>query len=960
KPGELHLFSELIKQVRKEQGECHGYCMGHAKSLADKINQGGMTRAHVVWGYFNIYDMPGQDMNGNYQPTTYAFPAHSWVETEDGWVIDPFPEGVVAASPAIHQLIDELSGGVMIDKNSERAHEYYAGIWNDAVDWEAFEPSKDNPFEIAVKNYALLQKEKRAEVRSAGIDDLLPGQMGKLKGMRVFDGDEKMTALFKKAKVERVAVSRKTEAGLYVPTPGRILDKFIGLLKAQEIKKKRKPLVILDAGSGQGEAAIQMANALAAKRYRFQVIGIEYDKQLFNHSQRLLDAAYDDGYVKRGQVLLFQGDYNTRKFIKYFKRADIVYYYALGTDKPEALAKTILETLKPGASLVVSGYTVELDHLLMNKKIHFNVFRPEAGPFVRIYTRSAARQKRGEILYDQSNFKQTRSEVRGWVDLFAEKMNLALASLDLSGLGEPVQRREMLNASFKDMRSDLFRIKQLMEIFSDDDDIKGDMQNALRRHTQILGELAPLIDKARPYVKIETYSKLRRQLQETAQAVSHALWLLESVEEGKIKLSDKIVPQLLHLGIDTLMLDDQAEGEPFDLKQKGKEILEELYQSSQNPRWKQGDFFLEITDSHTVLLRRSERPSSRSELRAPTDQSLAHDDLDLFLVSDEVIFKDTRTLASIEPIIKKWPVPIRSREDAFNIVELPLIPAVWRFIQMGIKTQVSSANRKNIERHSAWLGIDYDSLSSEDKRIADALVKRKTVIPGVSAVMLDSWIGVGKKTLVVRFSVNETTTVGELARRAFDFAAQFSEQKDYQVNATASLSRAEVRRQGTEVKISKYWQKLAEVVLGGRLLQAAEAETMAGFIRSELRRVGLSNFAAMFKETAFNQIQEESAGVDEWTVKTVQILRQHWRKVLSEANQGEDTLTLGLYVSTEDSHITVEGFVKALLGEGVRGGLKRIIASGGNIKAIHPFHKEMKTANLTLTTVANPDHINGL
>ena len=153
--------------------------------------------------------------------------------------------------------------------------------------------------------------------------------------------------------------------------------------------------------------------------------------------------------------------------------------------------------------------------------------------------------------------------------------------------------------------------------------------------------------------------------------------------------------------------------------------------------------------------------------------------------------------------------------------------------------------------------------------------------------------------------------------------------------------------------------ELAEAVLGSGGIEQARAQAMAGFVRSEVRRVGLGRFAEAFRKAAFEKINENSVGVNEWTVQAVQYLTKHWSELLSAEGEENETFTLGLHLLGGDDPLTVESFVEALLREGVPGGLKRIIATG-NPKAIVPFQKQIEKAELTLATVRNPDQVKGL
>ena len=122
--------------------------------------------------------------------------------------------------------------------------------------------------------------------------------------------------------------------------------------------------------------------------------------------------------------------------------------------------------------------------------------------------------------------------------------------------------------------------------------------------------------------------------------------------------------------------------------------------------------------------------------------------------------------------------------------------------------------------------------------------------------------------------------------------------------------------------------------------------------------MGLEQFAETFRTIALEKIWERSAGVNEWTLEAVRYLTGHWSRLLSLEGKKDQAFTLGLHLGN-DSAVTVEGFVEALLSQGVPNGLKQIIATG-NPKAIVPFQDQIQEADLILTAVRNPDQMSGL
>ncbi len=113
-----------------------------------------------------------------------------------------------------------------------------------------------------------------------------------------------------------------------------------------------------------------------------------------------------------------------------------------------------------------------------------------------------------------------------------------------------------------------------------------------------------------------------------------------------------------------------------------------------------------------------------------------------------------RTLRDVEPIQSAGAM-IKRREEIKNYVEVPLLKACEELYDKNIETNASDANYRSIERRQVGLGINYDSLSDENKAIADQLIDEG--IATTSEDMLDQ-----QTALNVYMSVTEQTTVKEI------------------------------------------------------------------------------------------------------------------------------------------------------------------------------------------------------
>jgi hypothetical protein len=108
--------------------------------------------------------------------------------------------------------------------------------------------------------------------------------------------------------------------------------------------------------------------------------------------------------------------------------------------------------------------------------------------------------------------------------------------------------------------------------------------------------------------------------------------------------------------------------------------------------------------------------------------------------------------------IRESVVEITERSRIPKVVEKPLIKACELFYDKNIKTLMSSANYQDVGEGRAYIRIDYDTLSLENKKIAKRLCK----FSGDSAY--------------VEIPVDKDTTVEALEKKFLETAEKFKPQ----------------------------------------------------------------------------------------------------------------------------------------------------------------------------------------
>jgi hypothetical protein len=86
---------------------------------------------------------------------------------------------------------------------------------------------------------------------------------------------------------------------------------------------------------------------------------------------------------------------------------------------------------------------------------------------------------------------------------------------------------------------------------------------------------------------------------------------------------------------------------------------------------------------------------------------------------------EKKELYQIEPIIGRYNTWLLNKDDIKKYVEFPMQAACEIFWDKNIKTSASSANKTHLDKGSpAYIGLDFLSLSQENKKYAEQLVNK--------------------------------------------------------------------------------------------------------------------------------------------------------------------------------------------------------------------------------------------
>ncbi len=124
------------------------------------------------------------------------------------------------------------------------------------------------------------------------------------------------------------------------------------------------------------------------------------------------------------------------------------------------------------------------------------------------------------------------------------------------------------------------------------------------------------------------------------------------------------------------------------------------------------------------------------------------------------------SLADIDVITKFTNTLIKNRSDIKDIVEEPLVVACQEFYDKNIQTTGSSANRKDLETGEVEIYLNYDTLSDENKRIAEQYAEIRPY---------DEYFQ--RRDAKIAIPLSKFSTVEEISEEALRIARSFSKQK---------------------------------------------------------------------------------------------------------------------------------------------------------------------------------------
>jgi hypothetical protein len=123
------------------------------------------------------------------------------------------------------------------------------------------------------------------------------------------------------------------------------------------------------------------------------------------------------------------------------------------------------------------------------------------------------------------------------------------------------------------------------------------------------------------------------------------------------------------------------------------------------------------------------------------------------------------SLADVLPISESG-CTIKTREQIKDIVELPLLAACEELYDKNIKTLASSANQNDIKIGEAYILIDFDTLSDENKKVAQQYASPEQ----------DNGYWGGGKTVKIAIPISESTTIDYISQKALEIARTFQKQ----------------------------------------------------------------------------------------------------------------------------------------------------------------------------------------
>ena len=129
---------------------------------------------------------------------------------------------------------------------------------------------------------------------------------------------------------------------------------------------------------------------------------------------------------------------------------------------------------------------------------------------------------------------------------------------------------------------------------------------------------------------------------------------------------------------------------------------------------------------------------------------------------------DTLKIENINPLNRdKFNLGLKNREDIKRIVEVPLVEACEVFWDKNIKTVETSANQENIQTGYVWILLDWESLSDENKKIAQLQ----------NGSLREAHGGAGTLYYDLKIPASKDMLVKDIAKNATELANKFQKQK---------------------------------------------------------------------------------------------------------------------------------------------------------------------------------------
>lgn len=127
--------------------------------------------------------------------------------------------------------------------------------------------------------------------------------------------------------------------------------------------------------------------------------------------------------------------------------------------------------------------------------------------------------------------------------------------------------------------------------------------------------------------------------------------------------------------------------------------------------------------------------------------------------ADRIIDREGQKLDGVDPIEEGAGIIFRHRDDVGKFVETPLLPAVLELFDKNIRTLWSTANHKDLLTGEVGFGIDFNSLSLENR---------------ITAVKLGEIVVFAEKPAVsIKIPVNQDTPVGQIESVAEEIIQAF-------------------------------------------------------------------------------------------------------------------------------------------------------------------------------------------